>query len=632
MYLLFPFTRTSDHLANDVVIYAAVHYSNLVKNLIAILAIVFWGTNCKPTLTCEDIPCPYGQFCNELKVCEFVTKKCTKDADCSSRQRCDFEKQRCLEKLLPCTETFTCPTDQSCNVLTGFCEPEALCSRDGCPPGETCNKNLEKCIPTSCTISQSDCPTRFFCASDRVCTAGCENEEDCPVEESCLITTNTTGVCAPSCQTDTDCPFGTQCTQGDRSFCESEGPCEKNSECRNDEICKSNQCIQPPCTANEACDALQFCDLASGSCISTRCEDDIYGTHTTPNFSFDHAASLNQGDYRNLRLCPGSSDWFKLRFRASDIVKLYLTSQINADLEVYIFDQFHSLVARDTRIARTKTLNFSPAHDGDFYVEVRTKNTTATTYNLKVESAFCANDIYEANNTKTAAKHIPFTINTQITLPLRLCPADEDWFVLKNLAGQQGVSVEFNNSPTSLTPELYAPNGRPILLSRTNKNTILRVGIEGDYFLRLRSKVEESRAFTMKIEPTALWECSNAGLNLTQENALASDKFKGSHLLCPASSAFETDWLTLPEQSGLVKITIKSNPKLKLEAVLWSGTGGTLKIVRNAVDTRDADDNNVHTLVFQAQPHTPYTLRISTNASSAQLFFTPSYTIELSSL
>lgn len=590
--------------------------------------LAFGVLGCKPTITCEDVPCPYGQFCSTAGVCEFSVEKCEVNTDCPLAEICDLEQNICVAEQLPCTDTFTCPLSQNCNALTGFCEPDSICSRDGCVVGETCNETTEECTPTRCSPNRSDCPVRFKCAPEGVCEQGCLIETDCPQEEFCLVQTNgTRGACVPSCGVDTDCPFGTTCELlGDKSRCEREPSCVLDSECRSDEVCVSGNCIQPPCSGNQDCELYQFCDLGRGKCTNLDCADDIYSLNVNAaNFSIDNAARLDAGDYRNLRVCPGTQDWFKIAFRSTDLVSVEVNIQSGATLEIRVFDDQGKIVSRDSRPESRRTFEFSAQKTGEFYFEFASLSNEKSIYDFKIQTQFCANDIYEENDQKSQAKNIPALINAPVTLPLRGCPNDLDWFAFRNLTADQGLNFSFSQASFEIDGVLITPTNEEFEISKNLPFRALKIGESGDYFVRITLPDQQRGAFSLTVESKPPWQCPDAGLHSEAASALSASLALGTHLLCPDDIAFETDWVALPVLDGVVKIELATESAYDMDVVLWAGPELTPAIYRDS--THFPDGRRV--IYFEADPAQSYYLRVSSDISADRLLTLPFYAVEL---
>ncbi len=590
---------------------------------------------CKPTITCEDVPCPFGQFCSDEGTCVFKIEQCEDDTDCEETEVCDLENKICSVAQLPCTDTFACPISQNCNTLTGFCEPESICSRDGCSVGQTCNPTTEVCTATRCLEGRSDCPIRFTCSprlgsgSEGVCEKGCLGEGDCPQEEFCLIVQNNEkGRCIPSCVQDRDCPFGSRCVRSNSSsICEKENPCINDAECRSDEICSSQRCTQPPCFSNIDCEPYQFCERSTGTCSDLDCDDDIYGNNPNlPNFSFDNAAQLEEGDYRNLRLCPGSQDWFKVRFRSTDIVQLGLNVQSGTGLGIRVYDDLGGLIAEDARLEKTRILEFAPSKSGDFYFEFLSASGQTLIYDFEIQTRFCRNDIYEENDSIESAKNIPALINAPITLPLHGCPDDVDWFAFRNLEANKGLSLVFSETNLNIIASLITPDRKEIALPTDRPFRALKLGLGGDYFVKISLANQSSGSFNLTIESKVEWECPDAGENTTALDALDSNALIGSHHLCPNDLGFESDWLRLPDNlSGLVEIEVQTAASYNMDVLLWSGDASNPVLHRRSISLEDGR----RILQFQADSVQSYYLRVSSDEVADSLFTLPLYSIRL---
>ncbi len=226
---------------------------------------------------------------------------CGPDNPCPGEQICHQDPEECLPSSCGCTQDgWAC--DGDCGG--GVCVEEIICEDPNpagcgpdnpCPREQICHHDSESCLSSGCVCApdgewacDDDCGGGI-CVEEIICEdpnpAGCLEDEDCPLGESCYynseICLSSGCVCTPGgewacdddcgggiclrpeqgCQTDADCEAGAE-------WCEAEGcvPCDNSGEicdlgCSEGfELAERNGCHPCECVPITECRADADCD------------------------------------------------------------------------------------------------------------------------------------------------------------------------------------------------------------------------------------------------------------------------------------------------------------------------------------------------------------------------------------
>jgi hypothetical protein len=600
----------------------------LTISLVLVLISAPW-TACTPTVTCEQIGCPFNETCDaESGLCMGASTDCRDSAICGTEEVCDLSTGECRPEILRCDGGSSCPFGQICNSQTGLCEPAFQCSVSGCGTAEECNLQSQQCEAAGC-IQDTDCPNGYLCES-RLCTEGCRTTNSrCPLGLSCVVRSGTYGRCEPTCSADSDCPFGQWCDPTmSQATCRVEPPCLENEDCRLDEICLRQTCSRPPCSHNSECSDGEICDTTTGNCIVHGCTDDVYGRgeEESANHSYETAATLVAGEYAALTLCPGRTDWFKIAVRESELIRVRLDLEaLHPDVDVYVYDANRQLVAWNQELGQTSTLRIGANTAGWLWIAFRTYSQEPISYRANLGLSFCEPDPFEDNDKHTAATPIPTVPQTPSELRLTTCGFDEDWFVLPNLAAEDGLRLLTREGSADLSVVLLTPDGLRLPIRRDTALSIPRVGLAGDYFIQARSTLGQTSAYRMVFELLEPYSCLDPVDNTTKEDSVALEAgVTKTATLCPSETAWETDWYTFSvENQRRIQIEIVPGENVSaIQATLWRDSPTEWSVVRSGrtVDSRILLEAPV------VSGETNY-LQITSHAPVGRIFGPPQYTL-----
>jgi hypothetical protein len=139
----------------------------------------------------DDSDCPAGMLCSSAGNC--IQAECLADSDCAGNEVCDAASLECRQWICPgdCLDQLGILNGLGECSCTNTCETVA-----NCLPGETCtwSAGLEAylCIPIGedCTDTDEVCYQDLSCVDDSIssysyCSAGCEDDLDCPIGFVC---------------------------------------------------------------------------------------------------------------------------------------------------------------------------------------------------------------------------------------------------------------------------------------------------------------------------------------------------------------------------------------------------------------------------------------------------------------
>lgn len=588
---------------------------------------------CEPDITCVDVGCAQGLVCDRVSgSCVEPQNDCRILDTCDANETCDQATGSCRPAEVKCADGNPCPTGLVCDGQSGICKPTFRCTVDGCAPAEICDSRSERCVPRPCSVD-SECPDTHVC-DQLTCRLGCRpGANTCAEGQSCLFQTGDTfGACQPDCTRDVDCPFGQECqVDATSSSCALEPPCDANEDCRPDEICTSSACVQPPCSNDNECLATQVCEIPTGTCLNAACVEDIYGK-TVANHSRETAFALPPAAecpntatpvcvYDDLTLCPGRSDWFSVRAQTNDVVRVRVEQVTQTpDVDLFVWDSNGALLGQNTLLDAVSTLRIAPNRDQVLYLEIRPTTYEGSTYALTVAREFCGNDAFEENDSLGDATVTSSAANTPSEIRARTCGLDEDWFVLRGLTPESGLTLERTVSDSALVVQVLSPDGETYDIPRGSPSRWLRLGVAGDYLVRAYSALGLNSDYRLAYTVTSEWACPGVGTAATPEGALEAAQGTSLWTLCPVADAWDIAHLNLPDVAdGLLEIAVVPSPDAPpLNVGLFTNGAAT----RTAVW-----DGTAWLLSAQVSSADSHLLRVSSDSAGTRLRESPDFEV-----
>lgn len=223
--------------------------------------------------------CPDSKSCIDSKCLDpcSLSNSCGRNADCIVENHigiCSCLPGSTGNPLLGCVSVQYCSHDNQCAAGTicngGVCC--ALCtSNRECIGDQLC---LQGVCQTTCH-SNTTCPDFQFCRNN-ICTQEirCRSDNDCEINENCVLDSYGRSECKNSCDGRTLCGRNAECTaRQHNAICScKEGfigdaktgcrriECETDAQCSNDKMCDENMCkiaclMGHPCGQNALCSA-----------------------------------------------------------------------------------------------------------------------------------------------------------------------------------------------------------------------------------------------------------------------------------------------------------------------------------------------------------------------------------------
>ncbi len=599
---------------------------------LTLAALALTATGCPQEITCEDTGCPFNQTCSEATgECELSGLDCRQRPGlCSDDELCSERTGQCLSRGVQCGPgQAQCPRSQVCNAERGYCELEGRClNDDDCAQGEACDVTLGECAALPCAET-SQCPREFLCEQGR-CQPGCEPDAPrCLSGRFCRERDGEeTGTCASECTVDTECLNGLRCAlESSPAQCVPEGPCDDDADCRADEGCSDAQCVATPCQEDADCDDLNVCDPASGVCYGGDCDEDTF----SPNHVYAEAATVEPGSLTNLSLCPKRPDWYALDLVDGELVEIVMRHDLSSDLDMHLFDADLKLLRADEGLGVSAKIRHQATRDDRVLLRIDSVGDVSSSYELSVEriaAEACDDDAFEQNDAAREAREVNPTPQSPVNLPLAVCFDDEDWFVIKSLSAEQGITI----TPTpdvnlDLDVTLYTPDGASFGVESEGL-TLTRLGASGDYYVRARSALGVAGEYGLVMAPTEGLACPDRGAQSNVEDALelpAPDSMS-VHVLCTESGDWEIDWYAIPPvtETGVVTVHFEANEELDLTVTLFElEDEGVTRLLRTSTPGQ-------REVAAQVTPAQDVRLRVTSPRLPGRLLEVPTYTLEWS--
>lgn len=219
----------------------------------------FSDSDCPLTASCKNSRC--SNPC-ELNVCG-QNAQCSVNAhqahcDCPPNTRGD---PNVLCKIVECTDHNDCASNLACvdNTCVDPCNLKHSCGQNAdcivenhigictCHP-ETTGNPLLGCVPVQYCNSDSQCQSGTIC-NGGVCCSLCSSNRDCVGDQLCLQ-----GICQPTCQSNATCPEFQFCQN---NICAQQIKCHSDDDCDVDENCVLDSYGRAEC--RNSCDGRVLC-------------------------------------------------------------------------------------------------------------------------------------------------------------------------------------------------------------------------------------------------------------------------------------------------------------------------------------------------------------------------------------
>ncbi|MCK6544296.1 hypothetical protein L6R52_00350 [Myxococcota bacterium] len=504
--------------------------------------------------------CRAGELCASDGQC-VPDAECVADADCTAKNpklQCNLTSFEC--ELRPgfadeCDATRPCAFGEFCSTLLGRCL-DASASRDctrrsQCPNAQICDRDANKCIPDTGCYGNEFCESGEVCdLVAHVCRAVATECASCFLSNACSdgVTCSATKECVEpgaeaACRSGEVCdPLGrcVQCTStadcGPGLFCNvALGRCESNVQCATDpslcpdtpdvtcvmcmepEVCdmRTRKCQAPveACDSDVDCPGDQFCNLTIDppvcqpripDCLNDRYED------VRDNNHFYDATLLTEATgpvYDELEMCPGDADWYRLEITSGTYLSIDARfRQEDGDLDVQLFLTDGVTLLRESRSTNdNERVSLDVGTDLEVLVRVflARPSINPVPYRLIITrdvGDVCPDDANEADDSPALAK----ALTSDTPHEARLCPADPDWYVIRQVAAKTEITVtlDFTSSLGDLDLELYRAGASvPLLRASTGadqERIVYSASYGGDYYVRVVGQAADGNVYTIR--------------------------------------------------------------------------------------------------------------------------------------
>lgn len=448
-------------------------------------------------------PCPFGEFCSELLgLCldSSSSRECTRRSQCPANQICDRGANKCVPDY-GCYGDAFCEPGEVCDVVNRTCGSASdsclPCDGSGCEEGFACVLANKECVPAG---SDPICRQGEFCDPLGRCVQ-CANDGDCGPGTFCNVST---GACESSVQCADD---PSECPSSTRVQC---------IVCQRPEVCNSRtrRCAAPPepCESDLECPNDQLCDLALDPpvCVPRLpdCIGDVYDSPRNDDPASARGLAPEDGPrYSDLRLCPGDQDWFRLDVPAGTLLTVdarFTHREGDLELQLYLEDG-RTVVDQSRSTTDNERVELEVGTDLSLLVRtfLGTQTVRPLTYALVVgmePGSPCEDD--EAEPSDGPAQATP--LNFSMPFDGRVCPADPDWFVLRNVpeGSQVELQLDFVDALGNLDVEVFrGGTSAPIAVGRgtaDGEKLTFDAPFGGEYFVRVLGASGDGNVYRLR--------------------------------------------------------------------------------------------------------------------------------------
>ncbi len=371
-----------------------------------------------------DDDCAASERCDPLNLVCIDDLGCNRDADCAVQEVCDLASNHCISACTPanqdvicgyglvcdengrCVECFSddqCGVGMRCNTETMRCEGENACvtNRD-CLPGQICNPQTYQCtVPTPACLSNADCASGTICdpSQGQCIPSSCQPDpaepNESPATAAPLFTGRTDGFTL--CPADLDW-FAIDLSRGDRlqvivntDFLAADHFQVVLFDPEAQEVLQETSLLIDYTVAEDGAYLLRAqttdpraeYDLVVTVSRGIPCDDDEF----EPNDSAYEAATVGQGDYSALAVCPHDEDWFVLQRPLDKRLEVrieYPVAEGDLDLDLVAGDA-QTLVMRSATAGNSEFVFADDDPGTRFFIRIYGTPQTANRYEMTID-------------------------------------------------------------------------------------------------------------------------------------------------------------------------------------------------------------------------------------------------------
>jgi major membrane immunogen (membrane-anchored lipoprotein) len=222
-----------------------------------------------------------------------------------------------------------------------------------------------------------------------------------------------------------------------------------------------------------------------------------------PNDEFDAAASVSPGEYSDLQIVEGESDYFAVELDADREVTVNINfDHGDGDLDLAVYGPDGDEIADSTSTSDGELVAFTPNTDGSYRVEVYGFDGASAPYALSISQLSDQspeNDRFEPNDEfDTAASVSPGEYSD-----LQIVEGESDYFAVELDAGRETtVDINFDHSDGDLDLAVYGPDGDEIAdsVSTTDGESVeFTPNTDGSYRVEVYGYEGASAPYTLSI-------------------------------------------------------------------------------------------------------------------------------------
>ncbi len=294
---------------------------------------------------------------------------------------------------------------------------------------------------------------------------------------------------------------------------------------------------------------------------------------------------------------------------------------LEPELDIFVYDDQRQVIAQSQQADPVSTVRFAAERDRVVYLEVRGLSFETASYSLTITNDFCANDMFEENDTFATATVLSTSANSDVSA--QTCGFDPDWFVLPDLEAAQQLDIQILEGSPDLEVNLFTPDGENFIVSN-GPVSLSRIGMDGSYYVHAVPALGQSGNYRLGYSVEDAFVCPEAGMHPDAANAKDLTASPAVEFLCPSGTNWETDWVKLPTLvDGALTVSIKPSVGAPaLQVSLHSDDGNGPQIVRSGTTVAGQIE-----LVSPVSSTLTYYLRVATNQSLSRIEGEPTYEV-----
>jgi predicted nucleic acid-binding Zn-ribbon protein len=224
------------------------------------------------------------------------------------------------------------------------------------------------------------------------------------------------------------------------------------------------------------------------------------------------ASPVDEGDYTGLRVCPLDEDFFAIDLDGGEVLNVDLAfTHATGDIDLSLLDPSGAIIVSSNTSGDAESFTFPVVVPGTYTILValygESDEVPGNDYTMWIEVLDspppCRDDPFEDNDDDASATGL----GTGEFRDLRLCPGDDDYFVIDVHAGATlTVALAFEHDDGNIDVELIDPTGSVVATGEStddDETVTLSETVEGSYLVRVILRSDPSadgNGYTMVID------------------------------------------------------------------------------------------------------------------------------------